>query len=349
MSYLTLASNIMWLSGIAISIGILVDAAVVMVENASHQLKERFGDGKVHGDTTEIVIKACRLVGRPIFFSVLIMLISFLPVFTFGGQEGKLSHPLAFTKSFAMVGVALLAVTLVPALIPLLVRGRLRCEEENWIVRGFIHIYRPVLSWAIERPGFVWWMMAVILSLAAGFIASPWVSPVALALGMTFVVLGVRRGGWTIWLVVGLLVVGFFAIVAPPSNAHISPAFARQAPRFVIAVILGLLLVAALLRHWRTAAVVSRLAVASVADSRFRKLGSEFMPDLDEGSVMDMPLTAPRIAMGEAVDDVMVRDRLLRSFPEVEQAVGKVGRAETATDPSPVDMVETIVSMKPRE
>ena len=118
MYYLNMPSNIMSLSGIAISIGILVDAAVVMVENATHELKEQFGDEPVRGDTTEVVVKACRLVGRPIFFSVLIMLLSFLPVFTFGGQEGKLSHPLAFTKTFAMIGVALLAITLVPGADP---------------------------------------------------------------------------------------------------------------------------------------------------------------------------------------------------------------------------------------
>src|SRR4051812_6732699 len=248
MYYLNIPSNIMSLSGIAISIGILVDAAVVMVENASHELKEQFGDRKVRGDTSEIVIRSCRLVGRPIFFSVLIMLLSFLPVFAFGGQEGKLSHPLAFTKSFAMIGVAILSITLVPAVIPLLIRGRLKSEEQNWIVRSFINIYKPVVSYIIERPAIVWYMMAIIIGVGVG-----------------------------IWF-------------------HI---------------------------------------------------GSEFMPELNEGSIMDMPLTAPRVPMGQAVDDVTVRDRLLRSFPEVEQAVGKIGRAETATDPSPTDMVETIVSMRP--
>ena len=250
MYYLGIPSNIMSLSGIAISIGILVDAAVVMVENASHELKTEFGDRKVHGDTSEIVIRSCRLVGRPIFFSVLIMLLSFLPVFAFGGQEGKLSHPLAFTKSFAMIGVAILAITLVPAMIPLLIRGRLKGEEENWIVRSFINIYKPVVSYVIDRPSIVGYMMAITIGVGAG-----------------------------IWF----------------------------------------------------------------------HLGSEFMPELNEGTIMDMPLTAPRVPMGQAVDDVTVRDHLLRSFPEVEQAVGKIGRAETATDPSPTDMVETIISMKPRE
>ncbi len=293
MYYLNIPSNIMSLSGIAISIGILVDAAVVMVENASHELKERFGDGKVRGDTSEIVIKACRLVGRPIFFSVLIMLISFIPVFAFGGQEGKLSHPLAFTKTFAMCGVAVLAITLVPALIPLLVRGRIRGEEQNWIVRSFIHIYRPVLSWMIDRVGVVLWIMAAILLLASGFLSVPFLTRGLLAIAIIAIALVTRRR-WTV-------------------------------------------------------AVITLVGIALLADTRFKKLGSEFMPELNEGSLMDMPLTAPRIAMSQAVDDVIVRDRVMSSFPEVEQVVGKIGRAETATDPSPVDMVETVVSLRPQE
>src|SRR5206468_12295960 len=117
-------ANIMSLAGITISIGILVDQAIVMVENATHHLKEHFGDQKVTGDTTAIVIRACRTVGRPIFFSVLIILISFIPVFAMSGREGKLFHPMAVTKSLAMVGVALLSVTLVPALIPTFIKGR---------------------------------------------------------------------------------------------------------------------------------------------------------------------------------------------------------------------------------
>jgi Cu(I)/Ag(I) efflux system membrane protein CusA/SilA len=295
MYYLEIPSNIMSLSGIAISIGILVDAAVVMVENATHELKENFGERRVSGDTTEIVVRACRLVGRPIFFSVLIMLISFLPIFAFSGQEGKLSHPLAYTKSFAMIGVAILAVTLVPAMIPLFIRGRLKREDENPIVRSFINIYRPLLSWMIDRPGFVWWIMAVILVLGVGFIASRFAAAVVIAVGLVFVLLGVKQRGW------------------------------------------------------RIAGALSLLLIALLADTRFAKLGGEFMPQLNEGTLMDMPISAPRIAMAEAVDDVKVRDRLIRSLPEIEQAVGKIGRAETATDPSPIDMVETIITLHPRD
>src|SRR5437588_1942945 len=130
-------ANIMSLAGITISIGILVDQAIVMTENATHHLKEHFGDKKVTGDTREIVIRACRTVGRPIFFSVMIILISFIPVFALSGREGKLFHPLAFTKCFALLGVALISVTVVPALIPTFIKGRLKGEEQNWIVRSF--------------------------------------------------------------------------------------------------------------------------------------------------------------------------------------------------------------------
>ena len=295
MYYLGISSNIMSMCGIAISIGILVDAAVVMVENATHELKLHFGDQRVSGDTTEIIVRSCRLVGRPIFFSVLIMLLAFLPVFAFAGQEGKLSHPLAYTKSFAMLGVALLAVTLVPALIPLLIRGKLKSEEDNWIVRSFIHIYKPTLSWVIDRPAFVYWLMAVILSLGAGFVGNPYLQQLIIGLGVLFILLGVKRSSW-----------------------------------------LG-----------RALGVVTLLAVAFIADTRFHKLGGEFMPSLNEGSILDMPTSAPRIAIGQAVDDVMLRDRIMRGFPEVENVVGKVGRADTATDPSPVDMVETIITLQP--
>ena len=353
MYYLDIPSNIMSLSGIAISIGILVDAAVVMVENATHELHLHFGKETVRGDTTEIIVKSCRLVGRPIFFSVIIMLISFFPVFAFSGQEGKLSHPLAYTKSFAMIGVAVLAITLVPAIIPLFIRGKLSGEESNWIVRSFINIYKPLLSWVIDRPGFVWWIMGAILSLGAGFIGSPLVSSLALAAGIVFVVVGVRPTGWTMWLVVAVLILTFLGLGLAGEHVRLNlslPHAIQPHLPWVIAVITATFIILAMsLRHWRTVAVATLLVIAFLADTRFRKLGSEFMPSLDEGSILDMPTSAPRIAMAQALDDVMVRDRLIGSFPEVEQAVGKIGRAETATDPSPVDMVETVITLHPRE
>ncbi|MCE5229329.1 efflux RND transporter permease subunit [bacterium] len=245
-----ISSNIMSLSGIAISIGILVDQSIVMLENSTHRLTAKFGHEKITGDTTDIVAAACRQVGRPIFFSVVIMVISFLPVFALTGQEGKLFHPLAFTKTFALIGTAIISITLVPAIIPLLVRGRLSHEMDNWIIRSFIEMYRPVLGFLIKRPKTVVWLFVILLSL-------------------------------------GLLTA--------------------------------------------------------------RHLGREFMPPLDEGSILDMPVTVPRASVTEVADDLKARDALLRSFPEIELVVGKGGRADTPTDPSPLDMVETVITLHPRD
>jgi len=159
----------MSLSGIAISIGILVDQAIVMVENATHHLTAHFGPHtKITGDTRELVIPACRAVGRPIFFSVMIILLSFAPVFALTGREGKTFHPLAFTKSFAMIGVAVLSITLVPALIPSLVKGRLRSEQERWLVRNLINIYKPWLTWLMPRRNLAMWSFSALLIVGAG-------------------------------------------------------------------------------------------------------------------------------------------------------------------------------------
>jgi Cu(I)/Ag(I) efflux system membrane protein CusA/SilA len=245
-----MSSNIMSLAGISISVGILIDQAVVMGENAAHHLTRHFGHERVHGDTTEIVIRACRTVGRPIFFSVLITILSFLPVFALSGREGKMFHPLAFTKTFALIGVALLSITLVPALIPIFLKGRIKSEDENWLVRTMIEIFKPMLAWLMDRPTLVCWLFAIILGL--GYVAST-------------------------------------------------------------------------------------------------KLGREFMPDLDEQSIMDMPTTVPRASIAEAARDLRVRDQVLRGFPEVWRVVGKAGRAETATDPSPLDMFETVINLRGHE
>ena len=153
-----MSSNIMSLAGISISVGILIDQAVVMGENAAHHLTRHFGRERVTGDTTEIVIRACRTVGRPIFFSVLITILSFLPVFALSGREGKMFHPLAFTKTFALVGVAILSITLVPALIPIFLKGRIKSEDENWLVRTMIEIFKPMLAWLMDRTTLVCWL-----------------------------------------------------------------------------------------------------------------------------------------------------------------------------------------------
>ncbi len=247
MRILGMPSNIMALAGISISVGILIDQAVVMGENAAHHLARQFGRQPVRGDTTEIVVRACRTVGRPIFFSVLITILSFLPVFALSGREGKMFHPLAFTKTFALVGVALLSITLVPALIPIFLKGRIRSEDENWLVRSMIAVFKPMLAWLMDRTGLVCWLFVVILGL--GLAAST-------------------------------------------------------------------------------------------------RLGREFMPDLDEQSLLEMPTTVPRASIAEVGRDLRVRDAVLRGFPEVWQVVGKAGRAETATDPSPLDMIETVINLR---
>jgi Cu(I)/Ag(I) efflux system membrane protein CusA/SilA len=300
-------ANIMSLAGITISIGILVDQAIVMVENATHHLKEKFGDRKVTGDTRDVVIRACRTVGRPIFFSVLIMLLSFLPVFALSGREGKYFHPLAFTKSFALLGVALISVSVVPALIPTFLKGRLRSEEDNWIVRSFINIYRPVLTWFFPHLNLVMWLFAALLILAAGLF------PLQAILG-----LGASETAWRVCFLAVLFVV-----------TALTTLFTR-----------GL--------RWQAVSVVTLLVLGLWA-YHFRKIGVDFIPPLDEQTLLDMPVTAPRIGLTQAADDLKARDALWRGFPEVESVIGKVGRADTPTDPAGLDMAETLVNFRPKE
>ena len=303
---LDVQANIMSLAGITISIGVLVDQAIVMVENATHHLKAKFGDRKVTGDTREVIIPALRTVGRPIFFSVLIMLLSFVPVFLLSGREGKLFHPLAWTKSFALIGVALISVTVVPALIPSFLRGRLRGEEENWIVRSFIRIYKPFLTWALPRRNLVMWLFAALLILAAGLF------PVQALLG-----LGAEYRWWQVCYLVAV----------------------------VLVTVISVLLVRGF--QWQVLSLAS-LLVLSLWAYHFPKIGVSFMPMLDEGTVLDMPVTVPRASVTQAADDLKARDALIRGFPEVESVIGKAGRADTATDPAPLDMVESFVNFRPK-
>ena len=303
---LDIQANIMSLAGITISVGILVDQAIVMVENATHHLKDEFGDRKVSGDTREIVIKACRTVGRPIFFSVLIMLLSFIPVFMLSGREGKYFHPLAFTKSFALLGTALISVTVVPALIPSFIRGRLRSEEDNVIVRSFIRIYKPLLTWAMPKRNLVMWAFAALLILAAGLF------PIQALVGF-----GASESAWRSMFLLTFAITTFLTV-----------AFTRGlfTQAFSLATLIALALVA----------------------YHFPKIGVSFMPALDEGTTLDMPVTVPRVSVTQAADDLKARDALIRGFPEVESVIGKSGRADTPTDPAPLDMVETFVNFRPR-
>ncbi|KQO66547.1 efflux RND transporter permease subunit [Methylobacterium sp. SD274] len=245
MKALGLGANIMSLGGIAIAVGAMIDAAIVMIENA-HKHLERADPGK---SRVEILIEAASEVGPSLFFSLLIITVSFLPIFTLESQEGRLFGPLAFTKTFAMAAAAVLSLTLVPALMVLFVRGRIIPEHRNPVNRLLIWVYRPLIA-------------------------------------------GVLR--------------------------------AR-----VLTVLLAMVVLAA------TAWPASRL-------------GSEFMPDLDEGTLMYMPTTLPGISVTKAGDLLATQDRIIKSFPEVASVYGKAGRANTATDPAPSEMFETIVNLKPK-
>src|SRR5919106_5998158 len=250
MYYAGISSNLMSLAGIAIAIGVLVDAGIVVTENAFRFLEKRKIDPKDRPAVWQTVLDSTRLVGRPIFFSMAIIILAFIPVFSLTGEEGKLFHPLAFTKTFAMVGATIIAVTLVPVLCTLLLRGKFHAEQANPVMRALHFIYRPVLRFALTHR-------VLTVSIAAVLFA-----------GAIFFATGI---------------------------------------------------------------------------------GKEFMPPLNEGDLMYMPVTDPAISIDEARNILSRQDEVLNSFPEVEWAVGKAGRAETSTDPAPVNMNETIVHLKPPE
>ena len=245
MRALGLNSNIMSLGGIAIAIGAMVDAAIVMIENA-HKHLEHLKPGE---SRLEAIIAACREVGPALFFSLLIITVSFLPVFTLEAQEGRLFRPLAFTKTFSMAGAALLSITLVPVLMYLLIRGRIPSEQRNPVVRALIWVYRPAITWVLRHKAIT------------------------------------------------------------------------------------------------IAAAVASMVVTALPALR---LGTEFMPVLNEGTLLFMPSTLPSISVTEAARVLQTQDKILRGFPEVESVFGKAGRALTATDPAPLEMAETVINLKPQ-
>ena len=251
MHYFGISSNIMSLGGIAIAIGVLVDAGIVMAENVIRHAENHAEEhGEYRSKISEITLNAARLVGRPIFFAMTIIILAFVPVFALTGMEGKLFHPLAFTKTFGMIGSTIIAVTLVPVLCTFLVRGRLHREEDNPVMRFLRAIYAPSLRCALRHRG-VTLVSAMTLFAFALFLAST--------------------------------------------------------------------------------------------------IGSEFMPPLDEETAMWMPITDPSISLTKAAEIMRQQDRIIAQDPAVENVVGKIGRAETSTDPAPINMSETIVTFKPRD
>ncbi len=246
-----ISSNIMSLGGIAIAIGVLVDAGIVMTENVirqAEQYEEEHGNYREH--IREITLNAARLVGRPISFAMVIIILAFVPVFALTGMEGKMFHPLAFTKTFAMVASTILAITLVPVLCTFLIRGKLHREDENPVMRLLRAVYQPVLRWALGHR--------------------------ALTLG---------------------------------------------------------------------AAVALFCAAVYTATT----IGSEFMPPLNEETALFMPITDPRISLTKATEILRKQDAIIAADPAVDMVVGKVGRAETSTDPAPINMGETTVVLKAQE
>ncbi len=244
MRWIGVSANIMSLGGIAIAIGAMVDAAIVMIENMHKHLERADGTAS----RWEIVLASAKQVGPPLFFSLLIITFSFLPVFALEQQEGRLFKPLAYTKTFAMAASALLSITLVPVLMGYLVRGRIKSEAANPVNRVLQRMYRPIIQFVLRRP-------------------------------------------WTV--------------------------------------------------------LIASVAVLAVTIVPWRRLGSEFMPPLREGSILYMPTTVPGVAIGEAREIMRKQDSVMAGFPEVERVLGKAGRAQTATDPAPLDMFETTITLRP--
>ena len=246
-----ISSNIMSLAGIAIAIGVLVDAAIVLTENVirhCEEAEEKKGSRLTAAETMSVTQSAAQQVGRPIFFAMAIIILAFVPVFALTGQEGKLFHPLAFTKTFAMIGSTLLAVTIVPVLCSVLVRGPFHGEQDNVVMRFLLRIYEPVLDWALHHRKSVLAGAAALLA-GAGFLTT--------------------------------------------------------------------------------------------------RMGSEFMPPLNEGSLLFMPVLLPSTSLTEVKRIMSWQDQVIAQTPEVASVAGKLGRAETATDPAPVEMIETTIMLKP--
>ncbi|MCC2868852.1 MAG: CusA/CzcA family heavy metal efflux RND transporter [Candidatus Accumulibacter phosphatis] len=247
MRLLGMNSNLMSLGGIAIAIGAMIDAAIVMIENA-HKHLERLPPQHSRQDRAAAMLLACQEVGPALFFSLLIITVSFLPVFSLEGQEGRLFSPLAFTKTFAMAGAAILSVTLVPVLMLGLIRGRILPEARNPVNRALIWGYRPIIA-------------------------------------------GVMR--------------------------------------------------------WKKLTILAALLVLGISIYPASRLGSEFMPTLNEGTLFYMPTSLPGMSITKAAELLQTQNKIIKSFPEVESVFGKAGRANTATDPAPTEMFETVINLKP--
>lgn len=301
---LKINANIMSLGGIAIAIGVMVDASVVMVENV-HKHLEKDREKKSHSD---IVIAASKEVGPALFYSLLIITVSFLPVFALGEQSGRLFKPLAFTKTFAMAASAFLAITVIPVLMTFFVR-----EQSIDSKMSGSHKLRIWLAWTLAPP---------ILVIAAGFA-------------------GVNLPEWSLVSALGLSV--FIAACLAPQK--IRPEAVNPISRFFIRIYMPI--IHGVLK-WRKTTVIAAVIMLILTGYPLMKLGSEFMPPLNEGDLLYMPTTLPGISITKAGELLQQTDRIIQRFPEVRHTLGKIGRAETATDPAPLSMIETTIVLRPR-
>jgi Cu(I)/Ag(I) efflux system membrane protein CusA/SilA len=298
-------ANIMSLGGIAIAIGAMVDAAIVMIENA-HKHLEKAGPNLSRAEHWQVINRAAGEVGPALFFSLLIITLSFLPVFTLEAQEGRLFAPLAFTKTYAMAAAAGLAVTLIPVLMGYFIRGRIPREETNPLSRVLIWLYRPLIRVVLRLP-----RATVLVSV----------------LVMTSMLIPLY---------------GIAGLLAPLKWPAQAASFAAGE---------------AVMEGWEEevtgwqeelSAGWRNLTAGVPWLARFDSgLGSEFMPELYEGDLMYMPTTLPGLSIGKAQELLQQTDRLIASLPEVERVFGKIGRADTATDPAPLTMIETVIQLKP--
>ncbi len=304
MYYLGINANIMSLGGIAIAIGVMVDASVVLVENA-HKHLERDRKNATH---TEIIIDASKEVGPALFYSLLIITVSFLPVFALGEQSGRMFKPLAYTKTFAMAASSVLAITIVPVLMTFFVREQL---------------LDPALSRRKKRR--IW-----ILSIAA---------PPLLVVGAG--ILGADLPDWSLAAALGLSL--FILVCLIPQR--ITAEAANPISRFFIRIYLPLI---QLVLKWRKTTVLAALLVVILTWYPVSRLGSEFMPPLNEGDLLYMPTTLPGISITKAKELLQQTDKIIQRFPEVHHTFGKIGRADTPTDPAPLSMIETTIMLRPQ-
>lgn len=302
-------ANIMSLGGIAIAIGAMVDAAIVMIENAHKHLeryKHQHGEAPKGQAHWQVITQASTEVGPALFYSLLIITLSFLPVFTLEAQEGRLFSPLAYTKTYAMAAAAGLAVTLVPVLMGYFIRGRIPAEHTNPLSQLLIWLYKPLLNGVLGVP----WLTLLVALLVIASLLIP-------LYGIGGLLEPLK---WPYQIV---------QAITGEEQSEINHIEAQQKD---------------LAKNWK------KQHQDTPWLARFSSgIGSEFMPELDEGDLMYMPTTLPGLSVGKAQELLQQTDRLIKTIPEVKQVFGKIGRAETATDPAPLTMIETVIQFKPSE